>query len=131
MSGKESAQSAGRIRRLRPEVVAKIAAGEMILRPLSVAKELLENALDAGGRRIEIEIREAADRFISCVDDGCGMTSDECRLAVERHATSKLAEEDDLLGIRRLGFRGEALPSIARVARLRIITSDGDGARPN
>jgi DNA mismatch repair protein MutL len=118
-------QSAGRIRRLKPEVVAKIAAGEMILRPLSVAKELIENAIDAGSGRIEIEIREAADRFLSCADDGCGMSSAECRLAVERHATSKLREEDDLLQIRSLGFRGEALPSIARVARLRVVTSDG------
>lgn len=125
MIPEETTQSAGRIRRLRPEVVAKIAAGEMILRPLSVAKELIENAIDAGAGRIEIEIREAADRFFSCSDDGCGMSAAECRLAIERHATSKLAEEDDLLEVRTLGFRGEALPSIARVARLRIVSSDG------
>lgn len=127
MSEPVSAESQGRVRRLRPEVVAKISAGEMILRPLSVAKELLENSLDAGAGRIEIEIREAADRFISCADDGCGMTGEEVRLAVERHATSKLREEEDLLAVRTLGFRGEALPSIARVARLRILTSQ-DGA---
>ncbi len=128
MTGPVPAEASGSVRRLRPEVVAKISAGEMILRPLSVAKELLENSLDAGAERIEIEIREAADRFLSCGDDGCGMSEGECRLAVERHATSKLREEEDLLAVRTLGFRGEALPSIARVARLRIVTSsDGRG----
>jgi DNA mismatch repair protein MutL len=128
MTPDEVRQAEGRIRRLRPEVVAKIAAGEMILRPLSVAKELVENAIDAGAGRIEVEVREAADRFFSCADDGCGMSPAECRLAVERHATSKLADEEDLLRIRSLGFRGEALPSIARVARLRIVTCDGGEA---
>lgn len=115
------------IERLRPEVVAKIAAGEMILRPLSVAKELLENSLDAGSRRIEVDIREAADRYLSVRDDGCGMSSADCRLALERHATSKLRDEADLFDVATLGFRGEALPSIARVARLRIVTADGSG----
>ena len=128
MTGDESLElTVGRVRRLRPEVVAKIAAGEMILRPLSVAKELLENALDAASTRVEMEVREAADRFLSCSDDGCGMNPAECQLAVERHATSKLAEESDLLNVTTLGFRGEALPSIARVARLRILSS-ADGA---
>ena len=120
-------ETAGRIARLRPEVIAKIAAGEMILRPLSVAKELLENALDAGAKRIEIQVRDAADRFLSCADDGCGMTRDECRLSVESHTTSKLAEETDLLVVATLGFRGEALASIARVAQLRILTAPESG----
>ncbi len=123
----ERVESGGRIVRLRPEVIAKIAAGEMILRPLSVAKELLENACDAGASRIEFRITDAADRFISCADDGCGMTAEECRLAVESHTTSKLREEDDLLTVETLGFRGEALASIARIAQLKIVTSPGDG----
>jgi DNA mismatch repair protein MutL len=128
MSGQDADVMAGRIRKLRPEVVAKIAAGEMILRPVSVAKELLENALDAGALRIEIEVRGSADRFLSVGDDGCGMSEAELLLAIERHATSKLAEEADLLGVTTLGFRGEALPSIARVAALRITTSPDGGA---
>jgi DNA mismatch repair protein MutL len=117
----------GRIVRLRPEVIAKIAAGEMILRPLSVAKELLENALDAGSTRIEITVQESADHFLMCADDGCGMTSDEALLAVESHTTSKLSEETDLLAVATLGFRGEALASIARVAQMRIVTAPEGG----
>jgi DNA mismatch repair protein MutL len=127
MSEEYPIRSAGRIARLRPEVIAKIAAGEMILRPLSVAKELLENACDSGARRIEFRVLDAADRFLSCADDGCGMTPEECRLAIESHTTSKLAEEDDLLAVETLGFRGEALASIARVAQLKIVTSPEDG----
>lgn len=123
MTGGGPLEIAGAIRRLQPEVVAKIAAGEVILRPVSVAKELLENALDAGATQVEVEIREAADRFLSVADDGRGMAREDCLLSVERHATSKLVEENDLLNVRTLGFRGEALASIARVARLRILTS--------
>jgi DNA mismatch repair protein MutL len=119
--------TSGRIRKLHPEVVAKIAAGEMILRPVSVAKELIENALDAGSHRIEVEIRTSADQFLSVADDGCGMSEDELLLAIERHATSKLVEEQDLLRVTTLGFRGEALPSIARVASLRITTCPEGG----
>ncbi len=118
-----SRETVPRIRKLTPAVVAKIAAGEMILRPVSVAKELLENALDASARRIEIEIREAADHYLSVSDDGCGMDEDELGLALERHATSKLVDEAGLEEIQTLGFRGEALPSIARVSRVKIATS--------
>ena len=125
MSGDEPSRLTNRIQKLRPVVVAMIAAGEMILRPLSVAKELLENALDAGAARIDIEIREAADRFLSVSDDGCGMNEEECSLAIERYATSKIIEEADLDAVATLGFRGEALASIARVARVRIVTSPG------
>src|SRR5512143_884180 len=99
MSEDRPTGNAGRIARLRPEVIAKIAAGEMILRPLSVAKELIENALDSGATRIELRILEAADRFLSCADDGCGMTREELSLAIESHTTSKLAEETDLLAV--------------------------------
>ncbi len=127
MSGISDHESgvSGRVRKLRPEVVAKIAAGEMILRPVSVAKELIENSIDAGAMSIEVEIRGAADRFLSVADDGCGMAEAEALLAIERHATSKLTDEEDLFKIATLGFRGEALPSIARVASLRITTSTG------
>ncbi|MBD3161046.1 MAG: DNA mismatch repair endonuclease MutL, partial [Candidatus Eisenbacteria bacterium] len=127
MTARERSEPKARVRRLEPAVVAKIAAGEMILRPLSVAKELVENALDAGATRIRLEIRGAADRFLSVSDDGAGMDRDACGLAVERHATSKIVEADDIDRVRTLGFRGEALASIARVARLRIVTSpDGE-----
>ncbi|MDM7915344.1 MAG: DNA mismatch repair endonuclease MutL [Candidatus Eisenbacteria bacterium] len=117
------AETAGSVRRLPPDLVAKISAGEMILRPVSAAKELLENAIDAGARHVSLEVRETADRYLSVSDDGCGMTPDEVRLAIERHATSKLERESDLLTVQTLGFRGEALPSIGRIARLTIVTS--------
>lgn len=128
MSGETKGPPTDRIRRLRPEVVAKIAAGEMILRPFSVAKELVENALDAGATNIELVIREAADRFLSVSDNGCGMNEEEVSLAIERYATSKISEESDLQTVKTLGFRGEALSSIARVANLKIVSStDGSG----
>src|SRR6195256_689452 len=109
------------IRQLSEGTVNRIAAGEVVERPASVVKELVENALDAGARRVEIVTDGGGRRLIRVSDDGSGMTAADLALAVERHATSKLAD-DDLLDIRTLGFRGEALPSIGAVARLTITT---------
>jgi len=111
-----------RIRILAENVANKIAAGEVIERPASVVKELLENALDAGARSIRIDAESGGKRMIRVVDDGCGMNHDDALLAFERHATSKLKSADDLLSIATLGFRGEALPSIAAVSRLLLET---------
>jgi DNA mismatch repair protein MutL len=111
-----------KIRVLPDSVANKIAAGEVVERPASVVKELLENALDAGARKIDIEIESGGKRLIRLVDDGEGMTRDDAILAFERHATSKLRSADDLDNITTLGFRGEALPSIASVSRLFLRT---------
>ena len=107
------------LRRLPETLVNRIAAGEVIERPAAAVKELVENALDAGARRIEVQLRDGGRAFLSVSDDGHGMTPEEMALAVERHATSKLPD-DDLVNIRSLGFRGEALPSIGAVARLTL-----------
>ncbi len=112
-----------------PEAVAnKIAAGEVVERPASVVKELLENALDAGARSVRIETEMGGKRMIRLIDDGHGMAHDDALLAFERHATSKLRTADDLLSIATLGFRGEALPSIAAVSRLLLETRDSTEA---
>src|SRR3984957_18310098 len=103
-------------------LISRIAAGEVVERPASVVKELVENALDAGAERIEVMTEGGGRRLIRVTDDGGGMTKADLALAVERHATSKLEDGDDLMAIRTLGFRGEALPSIGAVARLAIAT---------
>src|SRR6202789_1502961 len=112
----------GRIHILSDQVANQIAAGEVVDRPASVVKELLENALDAGANRIVIAVQGGGRKLIRIADDGCGMVRDDALLAFERHATSKLRSSDDLLSIATLGFRGEALPSIASIARVEMVT---------
>src|SRR3954464_8612899 len=118
----------GRIRVLSDHVANQIAAGEVVDRPASVVKELLENALDAGAMRIRNALEAGGRKLIRIADDGHGMNRDDALLAFERHATSKLRSADDLLKIATLGFRGEALPSIASVARVSLDTATGDEA---
>jgi DNA mismatch repair protein MutL len=112
----------GKIHVLSERVANQIAAGEVVERPASVVKELLENALDAGSTRIRIQVEAGGKKLIQITDNGCGMVRDDAMLAFERHATSKIKDTDDLLSISTLGFRGEALPAIASVARLHLET---------
>jgi DNA mismatch repair protein MutL len=103
-------------------LVDQIAAGEVVERPASIAKELVENAVDASAKRLRVEVRDGGASWLAVTDDGCGMTPDDARLALRRHATSKLRSAEDLRGIATFGFRGEALPAIASVSRLRLRT---------
>src|SRR5436305_2761213 len=115
-----------RIHVLSEHVANKIAAGEVVERPASVLKELLENALDAGATRVRIQVEAGGKKLIQITDDGSGMVRDDALLAFERHATSKIKDAKDLLNISTLGSRGEALPSIASVCRLRLETRAPD-----
>ncbi|MDH4267597.1 MAG: DNA mismatch repair endonuclease MutL, partial [Deltaproteobacteria bacterium] len=112
----------GKIKALPPEVIAKIAAGEVVERPASVAKELVENSLDAGSREIKIEIHSGGKKLIRVTDDGEGMTAEDAQSAIQRYSTSKIESAEDLFAIQSFGFRGEALSAIASVSRMKIIT---------
>jgi len=117
-----------RIHRLASPVIDRIAAGEVVERPASAVKELVENALDAGASRIEVEVDGGGVDRILVRDDGSGMSAEDARLSLERHATSKIFSDDDLQRVETFGFRGEALPSIASVSKLTLTTSDGTSA---
>ena len=116
----------GTIKELSTLLTNQIAAGEVIERPSSVVKELLENAIDAGSTRIEIEIEESGLRKIRIQDNGIGMTKEDARMSIKRHTTSKLYSPEQLFRIRTLGFRGEALASITAVSKVTLTTSTGE-----
>ncbi len=115
-----------KIKVLREDVINKIAAGEVVERPASVVKELVENSIDAGSSRIEVKVKDGGKDLIQVIDDGEGMSTADARLAFERHATSKVERANDLFSLRTLGFRGEALPSIAAVSRVKLVTRRDD-----
>src|SRR3974377_2068214 len=119
-----------RIKLLPEHVANQIAAGEVIERPASVVKELVENALDAGATRVTLEIQAGGRSLVRVTDDGTGMSRDDALLCRERHATSKIRKAEDLAAIATMGFRGEALPSLARASRFALITREREGSSP-
>jgi DNA mismatch repair protein MutL len=127
--GDGSAEYAGRIRLLDPHTINQIAAGEVVERPASAVKELVENAVDAGATRILVRLVDVGRSRIEISDDGCGMSEADARACLQRHATSKIRRVDDLMAVASYGFRGEALPSIASVARMHLSTGEEDGLR--
>src|SRR3989449_9266409 len=114
----------GQIRLLSETVASQVAAGEVVERPASVVKELIENSIDADARKIDVIIRRGGISLVRVIDDGCGMDRDDALLSLERHATSKIRSAADLQAVATLGFRGEALPSIASVSRFRLTTRE-------
>src|SRR5438067_8574727 len=119
---------ARRISILPSDVADQIAAGEVVERPSSVVKELIENALDAGATAIDLAIEDGGRQSIRISDDGCGMSRDDAVMSLERHATSKIRQAQDLVGVRSFGFRGEALAAICSVSQLELETAPDDGA---
>src|SRR5512135_283476 len=116
------------IKILPDHVVNKIAAGEVVERPASVVKELIENSIDAGATEIIVDIEQAGRKLIRVTDNGCGMSGDDARTAFVRHATSKISSDEDLEAIRTMGFRGEALSSIASVSQVRLLSAVREAA---